>query len=231
MESIKLSTNTYYIDKISHSNNLLKIKFPEFIDLSKDDLSHIEVYTSGGKLCTNLNGFTTVFKELDDNNVIVLSNDGSVYIEPEIVPQDPEDHIPYETTDEELAIQLEIAKNNKIKESHVLLEKYLTDNPLLYTDKKYYAVTLEKQNLLTGNLLAYQLELQLGVEDPELEWNATGDECIPWTFEDLSALAIAIKYYVKPYVAHQRKIEKEVITPCATVEELNNVVIDYEEVV
>jgi len=225
MESIKLSTNTYYIDEISCFNNLLKIKFQEPVDLSNDDLSYIEVYTSGGKLCTNLNGFVTIYKDLDEDNTIILSNDGSVYIEPEIATEEP-----YEPTEEELAIQLEVAKSNKIKESHMLLEKYLTDNPLLYTDGKYYAVTLEKQNLLTGNLLAYQLELQFGVENPELEWNATGDECTSWTFEDLSALAIAIKHYVKPYVAHQRKVEKDIIMPCATMEELNDVVIDYEAV-
>lgn len=228
MESIKLLTNTYYINNISYFNNLLKIKFPEFVDLSEDDLSHIEVYTSGGKLCTILDGFVTIYKDLDEDNTIILSNDGSVYIEPEIATEEP--YVPYSPTPEELVIQLDIAKNNKIKESHVLLEKYLANHPLLYTDGKHYAVTLEKQNLLTGNLLAYQLELQLGVENPTLEWNATGDECISWIFEDLSALAIAIKYYVKPYVAYQQKIEKDEIAPCTTMDELNDVVIDYETV-
>lgn len=82
----------------------------------------------------------------------------------------------------------------------------------------------------SSNLLAYQLELQFGVENPELEWNATCDECTSWTFEDLSALAIAIKYHVKPFVAHQRKIEKDIIIHCVTIDEVNNVVINYNTI-
>lgn len=229
METLKLPTNSYYIKNIYHMNNLLKIQFFNKVDLSNEDLSYMEVYTSGGKLCTSFEGYTTIYQE-KENNIVILSNDGSVYKEPEVIPDNPiEDNLEEnEPTEEELLQQLEIAKNIKIKESHELLEKYLSEHPLLYTDGNYYSVTLEKQSLLTGNLLAYQLELQHGVSNPELEWNASGEECVPWTFEELSALAIAIKYYVKPFVAYQRKLEKDVIKTCASIEELNNVVIDYE---
>lgn len=226
MEIIQTPNFETTIKNIKQYNNLLEIEFVELPDLTEIDLSSINILTSGGIKCTSTPfiDYITIYKT--DGNTVILSNDESIYVEPPIIEPD----ISYEPTPEELALQLEMAKNNKIKESHILLEKYLADNPLLYTDGKHYTVTLEKQNLLTGNLLAYQLELQLGMESPELEWNATGDECVSWTFEDLSSLAIAIKYYVKPYVAHQRKIEKDEIAPCVTQEELNNVVIDYETI-
>ena len=78
--------------------------------------------------------------------------------------------------------------------------------------------------------MAYQLELQKGVENPILEWNSVGEECIPWTYDDLSDLAIAIKAYVKPYVAYQRAIEKQ-INASVSIEEVNNMVINYDEAI
>ncbi|BAK99468.1 hypothetical protein OBV_22700 [Oscillibacter valericigenes Sjm18-20] len=124
---------------------------------------------------------------------------------------------------------LEDVQAQQIAESKTKLAEYLESHPLTWTDGKQYSVTEDKQALLTGNLAAYQLAVTLGQANPELTWNATGEECTVWTFENLAMLAIAIKAYVKPLVANQQKIEIA-IRACTTVEAVEAVTIDYEAV-
>lgn len=226
MEKIKISNEELEVVSIRQNGSLLIIEFPQITDLSNKNLSTIDIYTSGGIKCTKepITDFNTIYKV--DDNTVILSKDGSVYVEPEEpVPVEP--HIP---TEEEIALQLESAKRNKIVESNKKLELYLLEHPLLYSDGKYYSVTLEKQSILQGNLMGYQLELQMGVANPILEWNSTGDVCIPWSYENLSALAVAIKNYVKPYVGAQQVYEKQT-NACTTIDEVNGIVIDYETVI
>ena len=72
------------------------------------------------------------------------------------------------------------------------------------------------------------MKTQLGLP-AELKWNATGEECIIWTLEDMIALALAIANYVEPLVTYQQAIEVQ-IKLCTTREELESIVIDYETV-
>lgn len=140
-------------------------------------------------------------------------------------------------TDEEIAVwetenpgkglTLADVQDQRIAESKTALAEYLEFHPLTWTDGKQYSVTEDKQALLTGNLAAYQLAVTLGQTNPELTWNATGEECTVWTFENLAMLAIAIKAYVKPLVAYQQKTEIA-IRACTTVEDVEAVAIDYE---
>lgn len=225
MEKIRIHNEELEIVSIRQNGSLLIIEFPQIIDISNKDLSSIDIYTSGGIKCTKepITGFITIYKI--EGNTVILSNDGSVYVEPK-EPEEPTPVEPHIPTPEEIALQLENAKRNKIVESNKKLEQYLLEHPLLYTDGKYYSVTLEKQSILQGNLMGYQLELQMGVANPTLEWNSTGDVCIPWSYENLSALAIAIKNYVKPFVGAQQAYEK-CTNLCTTLAEVENVVIDY----
>jgi len=123
---------------------------------------------------------------------------------------------------------IESMKSAKVNESKTLLEKYLEEHPLEYNEK-FYSVTEEKQALLTGNIAAYQLATTLG-QTAELTWNATGEECVVWTFENLAALAIAIKAYVKPLVAYQQTYEVSV-NACTTEDAINAIPLDYSSVV
>lgn len=93
MEKIRMNDVTYNILAIScPAENLLKIVFDQMPEGYADTL---ELLTAGGELCATFENFTTVYKQED--NTVILSNDGSVYVEP--VP-DPE---PEELTDEEKA--------------------------------------------------------------------------------------------------------------------------------
>jgi hypothetical protein len=87
-------------------------------------------------------------------------------------------------------------------------------------------VTAEKQSLLNNAIAVYQLKLQAGFENPEIKWNATGEECTIWTIEELSSLALAIAAYVEPLIAKQQAIEVQ-IRECKTLDELMEIEINY----
>lgn len=118
-------------------------------------------------------------------------------------------------------------KTKRIQESKMLLAKWLNDNPILYTDGKYYSVTEEKQALLNGNLASYERAKSVGVEYP-LKWNSTGSSCLEWEYNDLLALSLTIAGYVAPKVAIQQNIELD-IKACETMDEIDSIVIDYDE--
>ena len=114
----------------------------------------------------------------------------------------------------------------KIEESKTKLAEWLANNPLLFTDGKYYSVTEEKQALLNGNLASYERATKAGIEYP-LKWNSTGAECELWDYNDLLVLSLSIAAYVAPKVAKQQTIEIA-IKGCESVEEIESIVIDYD---
>ena len=119
-------------------------------------------------------------------------------------------------------------KEEKISESKTALSEYLASHPIQWTDGKYYSVTSEKQALLTSNLALYQISASAG-QPFKLTWNSTGDECVEWTYEELAALALAIGFYVKPFVSRQQELELA-IKACRTMEELDAIEITYDPV-
>lgn len=122
--------------------------------------------------------------------------------------------------------EIEAHKTKRIQESKILLAKWLNDNPILYTDGKYYSVTEEKQALLNGNLASYERATKAGIEYP-LKWNSTGEECVEWSYDNLLTLSLSIAAYVASKVAIQQNIELD-IKACETMDEINAVVIDYD---
>lgn len=154
--------------------------------------------------------------EFYPNFELVLNDDGSKIVD--VVATEP-----VVTTEE-----IEAHKTKRIQESKILLANWLNDNPILYSDGKYYSVTEEKQALLNGNLASYERATKAGVEYP-LKWNSTGEECTEWNYNDLLTLSLSIAAYVAPKVAMQQNIELN-IKACETMDEIDAVVIDYDEV-
>ena len=87
--------------------------------------------------------------------------------------------------------------------------------------------TAEKQNLLLTNIATYQMAQQTGFSCP-LTWNDTGEECELWTFEQLLQLSMEIRNYVSPIISFQQYMEVN-INKCTTIEQLNEVNIDFTE--
>ncbi len=117
----------------------------------------------------------------------------------------------------------------RIGESKVKLAAYLEANPL--TSKAHgkkaaaYSVTLDKQAMLTSEMLMAQGAAAAGVPY-EAKWNAAGQRCEVWTLPELQQLAFEISAYVKPIVSRQQDIEVE-LNACGTVEEIESVEISY----
>jgi len=222
MEKIKIGNDEYEITGITTKGDFAIITFPNATIFTGKDLSIIELYTSGGSYCTTLTGYKTVYSG-DGSKEIMLSNNGSVYTEP-VVPDPVEPHVP---TPEEIALQLVNAKKNKIAQSKVDLDRYLNDNPLLFLDGKYYSVTKDKQNLLSNAIAVYQMKVQARDTAATIKWNAAGEECTVRPIEDVIALALSIAAYVEPLVSKQQAFEVQ-INACASLMELDSVVISYE---
>lgn len=100
-------------------------------------------------------------------------------------------------------------KAAKIVFSKEELEAFLIANPITWKDGKRYSVTSEKQSLLTSALARHQIAAAAG-QTLVLKWNATGEECVEWTYENLAALALAIADYVEPLVAQQQRYEVQI---------------------
>lgn len=128
-----------------------------------------------------------------------------------------------EPTDEP---SLDELKRQRVADSKLQLAEWLENNPILYTDGKYYSVTEEKQTLLNNNLTSFERAEQAGIDYP-LKWNATGEECTEWEYDDLLTLSLAIAAYVAPKVAMQQAAEIE-INACETAEQLAEVIISYD---
>ena len=117
-------------------------------------------------------------------------------------------------------------------ESKHALAAYLAAHPLTSTahggKSGVYAVTEEKQALMTSQYISYQAEKAVNA-DAKLTWNESGKACEVWSEEEFLQLIIEVKRYVYPLVSHQQKIEEE-IAAANTLDELDSVVIGYDDV-
>lgn len=137
----------------------------------------------------------------------------------------------YKEEEEKPLEDLSGAKQELIKLSKHNLAKYLEDHPLeskvKYEEGKFYTVTLEKQNMLFNNIVAFQTAEQAGLVYP-LEWNSVGEISEPWEMNQMMQLYIEIKDYTAPIVSLQQHIEKA-INQCKTKEELQQVDMIFNE--
>ena len=91
-----------------------------------------------------------------------------------------------------------------IMQTHKLLAEAL-QTPIEHKGRRF-AVTKEKQNLLSAQLGLFGLNSQAGIP-MELSWNATGEVCEPWEFPALLELANVMAAYVEPLAQKQREVE------------------------
>ena len=214
-----------YIDE----STLYEIEFKKISKNIVEIIGEFQIKTTGFTISRkdyddnwDYSTFTTIYRELD--NGCQFSNNGSVYIEPDVIE-------PKEPTEEELKVMLESNKSAKIIESKTLLASFLEEHPLTSNCHggidAQYSVTAEKQSLMANKYLTYTIAKESGVENPVLTWNATGQECEVWTEEEFVTLVLQISDYVKPFVSLQQSYEVQ-IRNCETQEELDNIVIIYK---
>ena len=144
---------------------------------------------------------------------MIYNADTGEFKEPEVVPISP------------MPEDIDGAKAYKVAESKDKLAEWLNTHPILYTDEKYYSVTEEKQTLLNSNLASYERAEKLGMIYT-LKWNAVGEKCVEWSYNNLTNLSLTIAAYVGERVSQQQVLETE-IQACETLEELDKIVIHY----
>jgi len=116
-----------------------------------------------------------------------------------------------------------------VRESAIMTTKAMLsdalETPITVQDGNY-SVTMEKQQLLATQLAMFMMNSQAGIPY-ELKWNQTGQECMPWTFEQMIVLANVIDSYVKPLVSAQRSAEMALIQ-ATTRDEIQDVMESYQ---
>ena len=123
---------------------------------------------------------------------------------------------------------LEPIKVARIARSKTDLASYLEAHPLQWTDGEYYSITAEKQQQLTGKIMAATMAQTLS-QSYTLTWNSTGEVCREWTLQDLSALAFAIDARVTALVSYQQA-QEVAMRDAATLDELDAIAVDYDSV-
>lgn len=129
--------------------------------------------------------------------------------------------------EEMLATLLEESKLSKQDENNAKLAKFLSDNPMQWTDGKYYGVTMDDQNEMAMNIMSYEMSVQAGVEGINLEWHPTKEACVVWSYEDMIALSLAIRQYVYPWY-QLNQTYKTAIFACTSVKEVQAINLVYE---
>lgn len=127
-----------------------------------------------------------------------------------------------------VALTLEEAKAARIQQSKDDLDAYLEGHPITWTDGNQYSITREKQQQLTSKILSATIAAQTSTPYT-LTWNATGEECSPWTLENLAALAFAIDARVTALVSYQQA-QEVAMREAATQEALEAIEVDYDTV-
>lgn len=162
---------------------------------------------------------------LDSNGFVTLT------IENNIITNIEQNTEAYNAWKESLPLETDpliSAKEERVAQSKSDLETYLLENPLQWTDGRYYAITAEKQNQLTSKLMAATVAQQMSTEY-HLTWNSTGDVCTEWNLSDLYALAFAIDKRVTGLVTYQQTKEIE-INNANSIDELDTIIVDYNSV-
>lgn len=234
MEKIRFYNNTTIYEGVTDflNQHVIIIIFNNDVIPASDEIKNgFEILNENNNYVqADYQNFSTIYRTYDDNPFrIELSDDGSVYVEPEPIPPNPE---PYEPTPEEIETMFQQNKMNKITLSKTMLAEYLENNPLHSSAhggvEGVYSVTSEKQSLMMSQYMTYQIAKSV---DPstKLTWNETGKSCEEWSEEEFLQLILEIKAYVYPLVSYQQHIEER-IYECSTQDDLNEIEIDYSSV-
>lgn len=182
------------------SENVLKIVFADEIPPEFGDLTLI---TAGGIKATTLHGYDTVYQR--DGNTIWLSNNGTVYQEPEPTPE------PAPPTDEELLV---VAKASKKEEVSRDCEKIIYNGvtvTLQNGDMEHFSLTEHDQI----NLFGKQAQLAAGAE--QLEYHADGQPCRYYSAADMQAIIEVAMFHVSYHTTYCNAINMW-IAGCETAE-------------
>ena len=124
-------------------------------------------------------------------------------------------------------MSLEEYKQYRQTQNKEALASFLKNNPLLWTDGKYYGVTEEDQNEMLTDKSAYEFKQSIGQTNWKLEWHSVKSACREFSINEFAALLNAIVDFVYPY----RQLEmsyKESIYNANTKEDVKAIKLIYK---
>lgn len=165
-----------------------------------------ELLTEKGTVFGRYTDYTTIYRWLDDGGVI-LSNDGSVWVEPEPVPEPA----PYVPTMEEV-------KAAKKREIGIACEQviYAGIDVALPSGTEHFSLT-EKDQL---NLFGKQAQLAAGAA--QLEYHQDGHPCRYYTAEEIQLIITAAMEHVSYHTTYCNSLNMW-ISGAKSVEEVHTI--------
>lgn len=197
MEKIRFLNNlNIYDGEVCVKGNVISIKFFDTLPPQSTLTNGFELLNeNNGLVQGNYTAYTTIYRTYEDNNMLIeLSNDGSVYVPPVVIaPEEPEPYVP---TYEEVF-------DNKINElsssCQYMIEAGLDINGL------HYSYTEKDQINLNDIVSTVKLTgLPLG-------YHADGQNCTEYSAEELMNIYIQLamnKYCQQTYFNQSREYLK-----------------------
>ena len=212
MEKLKISGSEkmYEIKSIMpHSKSVMKIVFPEDVDIPEEWGGDILLYTVGGTHCATLSSYETVY--LQEDKTVYLSNDGSVYVPPtppEPIPE-PEPYVP----------TLEEIKMSKKAEISAACEQTIYSGcDVTLTDGQLYHFSLTEKDQL--NLFGKQAQMATGVG--MLEYHADGQPCQYYSAADMQLIIQKAMFHVSYHTTYCNSLNMW-IARCESTEEAQQI--------
>lgn len=207
MEKIRIkgSNKLYEIQSIQKiQEHVLRIVFSTAVPSKWDDIT---IFTAGGIECATLSGWTTVYR--DEGQTVYLSDDGSVYQEPdpdsgEVLP--PEPYVP-------TLAELQTAKRQEISQACEQLIYSGVDVTLTDGSEEHFSLTEHDQL----NLFGKQVQLAAGAE--QLEYHSDGQACRYYSASDMQTIITAAMQHVSYHTTYCNAINMW-IAGCENAEEI-----------
>ena len=199
-ETMKFSDGTLLTGQIKVSGHFCTIKNPS--GALPEDTSLIQLQTDAGAVYGKIAGYTTVYKVLEDG--VILSNDGSVYQEPEPVE-------PYVPT----LAELQMAKKAEVSAAceQIIYAGITVDLP---RGPEHFSLT-EKDQI---NLFGKQAQLAAGAD--RLEYHQDGHPCRYYSAAEMQQIITAAMEHVSYHTTYCNSLNMW-ISVVETAEELDNI--------
>ena len=160
-----------------------------FVDAPPDEYGDIQVYTAGGYLCSNLPGYSTVYR--DEGKTVYLSDDGSVYKPPD----DPGEQLPPEPYVPTLS-ELQAAKKAEV--SRACQDTIYRGVSVTLSDGNAEHFSLTEHDQI--NLFGKQTQMAAGAE--QLEYHADGQPCRYYSAADMQTIIQVAMWHVSYHTTY-----------------------------
>lgn len=199
-EKMRFPNGAELFGQIEKSGHLCTIK--SLSGLIPEDTSLIELETEEGEVYGRISGYSTVYKTLD--NGVILSNDGSVYIEPD----PPEPYVP-------TLAELRAAKKAEVSAAceQIIYAGITVD---LLSGAEHFGLTIKDQI----NLLGKQAMLAAGVD--KLEYHQGGHPCRYYSAAEMQKIITAALEHVSYHTTYCNSLNMW-ISAVETAEELEGI--------